>query len=184
MNRYYYISDDLDDLEKLELELESSGVATEQIHVLSNDDCEVDHHHLHSVTSLSKSDVVHSGLLGLVFGLIGAVAILAVAYFSEIYSTITWVPPIFLAVVILGFCTWEGGLWGIQKRNHAFERFAKELELGRHIFFVDIRPDQEQVFQKIVHHHHELAGAGAGAATPDLINSAQKQWNKFTRWAP
>ncbi len=35
MNRHYYISDNLDELERLEAELEASGIATEQIHVLS-----------------------------------------------------------------------------------------------------------------------------------------------------
>ena len=35
MLRHYYISDDLDDLEAVELELEGKGVSTPQIHVLS-----------------------------------------------------------------------------------------------------------------------------------------------------
>ncbi|MFT7496839.1 MAG: hypothetical protein ACI9V8_001739, partial [Urechidicola sp.] len=35
MKRHYYISDDLDDLDRIEQELESSGVHKPQIHVFS-----------------------------------------------------------------------------------------------------------------------------------------------------
>ena len=34
MNRHYYISDNLNDLETVEYELEASGINSEQIHVL------------------------------------------------------------------------------------------------------------------------------------------------------
>ena len=54
MNRHYYLSDDLNDLEKVETELEASGIDTEQIHVLSERDADVERHHLHDVSSLMK----------------------------------------------------------------------------------------------------------------------------------
>lgn len=38
MMRYYYIRDNLDDLDQIEEELEASGLHTPQIHVLSNND--------------------------------------------------------------------------------------------------------------------------------------------------
>ncbi len=44
MNRHYYISDTLDELELLERELETSGIPTEQIHVLSEQDAELERH--------------------------------------------------------------------------------------------------------------------------------------------
>jgi hypothetical protein len=60
MERHYYLSDDLDDLEAVENELEAAGISTPQIHVLSENDSEVENHHLHEVDSFTKSDVVHS----------------------------------------------------------------------------------------------------------------------------
>ena len=51
MNRHYYISDNLDELERVEQELEAQGISTEQIHVLSERDAEVEHHQLHDVPS-------------------------------------------------------------------------------------------------------------------------------------
>ncbi len=58
MNRHYYISDNLDELERLEAELEASGIATEQIHVLSEKDAETGQRHLHEVSPFMKKDVV------------------------------------------------------------------------------------------------------------------------------
>ncbi|AGH46335.1 hypothetical protein C427_4230 [Paraglaciecola psychrophila 170] len=34
----------------------------------------------------------------------------------------------FLAVIVLGFCTWEGGLVGIQIPNYQFKRFQALLK--------------------------------------------------------
>ena len=41
MNRHYYVSDDLDELERVEEELEASGIGTEQIHVLSEQEADL-----------------------------------------------------------------------------------------------------------------------------------------------
>ena len=42
MKRFYYISDDLDDLEQIEHDLEAGGIARPQIYLLSNDDVGLD----------------------------------------------------------------------------------------------------------------------------------------------
>ncbi len=49
MRRFYYISDDLDDLEQIEHELESSGIARPQIYLLSNDDVGLEGHDVNRV---------------------------------------------------------------------------------------------------------------------------------------
>ena len=69
MHRHYMISDDLDDLERLEEQLEAAGISTPQIHVLSNADAELAKHaHLHEVQSFMKSDLVHSTTRGAMIG--------------------------------------------------------------------------------------------------------------------
>ena len=80
MNRHYYISDNLDELERLEAELEASGIATEQIHVLSEKDAETGQRHLHEVSPFMKKDVVRSGRVGLLVGLVLAIVAVAFAY--------------------------------------------------------------------------------------------------------
>ena len=80
MNRHYYISDNLNDLETVEYELEASGINSEQIHVLSEKVADVVEHHLHEVNSLMKQDAVHSGEIGAVVGAPLAALVLGGAY--------------------------------------------------------------------------------------------------------
>ncbi len=185
MKRHFYISDNLDDLEAIEHELEDSGIATPQIHVLSQNDSEVQHHHLHEVEAVLKRDVVHSMELGAIIGVIAAILILTVSYFAGwTESAAGWIPFIFLAVVVLGFCTWEGGLFGIQEPHYQFKQFQSALSEGKHVFFVDATEQQEAVLNKIVKSHPQLQMAGEGESTPEWVVEWQKNWNGFIKTMP
>ena len=180
MLRHYFISDNLDDLEVFEEQLENAGVSTPQIHVLSRNDADVAHHHLHDVKSFMKKDIVHSTACGAVVGLCAVVLVLSVAYFAGWTETVVgWIPFVFLAIVLLGFCTWEGGLIGIQKPNHHFRRFEKALSDGKHIFFVDLEPRQEAVLEKLLKSHPQLQLAGTGISTPHWFIEWQKKIPRF-----
>ena len=171
MLRHYFISDSLDDLEVFEEQLEAAGVSTPQIHVLSRDDAEVQRHsHLHAVQSFMKNDVVHSTERGAVVGLVASALVLGVAYAAGWTASVAgWMPFIFLAVVVLGFCTWEGGLFGIQVPNHNFARFEQALKDGKHVFLVDLKPAQEAVLEKVLKLHPQVQLAGTGSSTPHWL---------------
>lgn len=181
--RHYFISDSLDELEIIEEELERQAVQTEQIHVLSLDDTGTENHvHLHDVTSFMKSDVVRSGEWGLGIGVIGAIAVLAFAYLAGATQTAAgWIPFIFLAVIVVGFCTWEGGFIGIQRPNKHFVRFQEVLERGKHVFFVDLLPEQEGILDQVVRNHPGLELAGTERGTPQWIMQGQKRIPHFLR---
>ena len=183
MLRHYYISDNLDDLEVFEEQLEGAGVSTPQIHVLSHDDAEVaKHHHLHDVNSLMKQDSVHSATVGAVCGAIFSSLVLSIAYFAGWTATAAgWIPFIFLAIVLLGFCTWEGGFIGIQEPNHHFRRFKDALSAGKHIFFVDLKPSQETILTKLLKSHPQLQAAGTGKSTPHWFLEWQKRVPQFLK---
>ncbi|UTW08539.1 magnesium transporter [Pseudomonas benzenivorans] len=182
MNRHYYISEDLDDLETVESELEANGISTEQIHVLSEKDADVEHHHLHDVPSFMKQDVVHSGEIGAAIGAVLAAVVLGGAYLlGWTESAAGWVPFIFLAIVLFGFCTWEGGFFGIQVPNAHFRHFRQKLKEGKHVFFVDVEPEQESILDRVVQHHPALVDAGTGAASPHWIVAWQQKWHQFKR---
>ena len=184
MKRNYYISNDLDDLEIVERDLEAAGVTTPQIHVLSKDDAGVEEHHLHKVEAVLKKDVVHGTERGAVIGVIGAAIVIGLAWFSGLTETYTWVPAIFLAVIVLGFCTWEGGLIGIQEPHVDFKRFQNELDSGKHVLFVDVDPEQESILDRVVAAHPKLTGAGEGQATPRMVVRLQDRWTRFMKVAP
>lgn len=168
LKRQYWIGTDLDELEAIERELEDSGALRSQIHVLTLDDTEAENHHqLHDVQSLMKKDLIRSGLRGLAIGVAGAALVLigaSTAGWTE--SGAGWWPFAFLAVIVLGFATWEGGLWGIQTQNAKFERFEEALKQGKHLFFVDLSPDQESKLKEVMSRHAGAEYAGSGAASP------------------
>jgi len=132
MNRHYYISDNLNDLETVEYELESSGINSEQIHVLSENVADVEQHHLHEVNSLMEQDAVHSGEIGAVIGLPLAALVLGGAYWMGwTESAAGWMPFIFLSIVILGFCIWEGGFFRVPGAEHSLPQFQAAGNRGQ-----------------------------------------------------
>lgn len=184
MKRYFFISDDLDDLEATERELEGKGIDTTQIHVLSLQDAEVEKHKLHEVHAFLRKDVVYATEKGALIGLtLSALAIL-IAYLSGLPETIGWVPFIFLAIILLGFFTWEGGLFGIQTPNSRFRKFMSALREGRHVLLVDVDPEQEAIVNEVVRQHASLAPAGVGTSSPRWIIRWQQRARAFVNWAP
>jgi hypothetical protein len=177
LKRSYFTSPSLDDLELFEEHLEAAGVSMLQIHVLSCDDESVaEHPNLHEVQSFMKQDVVHMSILGAVVGSGLASTILLMAFsFELVNASAGWMPIIFFSVVVLGFSTWMGGFIGIQNPNYKFARFEKILSEDRHVFFVDLEPDQENILEKILKLHPNLERAGTEDGPPHwLINLQSK----------
>jgi hypothetical protein len=99
-------------------------------------------------------------------------------------TVVGWLPFIFLAIVVLGFCTWEGGLIGIQIPNYQFKRFQKLLSEGKHVFFVDIDKEQESTLTDIVSKFGSLSEAGEGEATPKWVVKGQDKFSDFMKAMP
>ncbi len=174
MLRHYYVSDDLDELEVVENDLEKNGFTKPQIHVLSENDAEVDIHHLHKVSSVLKQDVIHSTQMGALIGALAAMLLLLLVYILAWHtSPAGWLPFIFLAIIILGFCTWEGGFIGIQKPNVNFERFQNLLHKGKSVLFVDVYPSQEVALANVMKSHPKIEMSGFGESTPEWLVKAQ-----------
>ena len=169
--RHYFISDDLDDLDLLEDQLEHAGIDSPRIHVLSNDSVGVANHiHLHAVQSIFTRDVVHCTVVGAIIGLLGACLVLGVTYVLDLPDAIIgWTPYIFLSIVVLGFCTWEGGFVGMQKTNYHYKQFESALEDGKHVFIVDLDPNQESSLTIALRDHPKLLEAATEVGSPHWI---------------
>lgn len=181
MVRHFYISDDLDDLDRLEQELENSGIYKPQIHVMSNDDTGVEtHKNLHNIEAVLKLDVVHGVIVGAVIGAMLAATVLFIGNYSNMTEIYTWTPIIFLAVVLMGFSTWWGGFHGIHRPHQDFKRFEKELEEGKHVFIVDADLGQENILKNALRSHLSLKSAGTGSATPRWVVMGQQLFKDVT----
>jgi|TARA_B110000211_G_scaffold212248_1_gene251774 hypothetical protein len=85
-----------------------------------------------------------------------------------------------LAIVLLGFFTWSGGLYGIQELHHDFKRFEAELRVGKHVFVVDVDANQEGTLDKVIKAHLGLKSAGTGKSSPRWLVMGQYNIKKFT----
>lgn len=184
MERHFFASDELRDLELLEMELENVGMVRPQIHVLTDREAQLDGYRLHEVSSLMRTDVIRKGLMGAVVGAVGCFLVMAIASMSGLVASFGWTPFVLLAIVVLGFCTWEAGFLGFQLPNHRFRTFDHILKEGRHIFFVDIRGNQRPLLEQMVARHPGLVRLGKGAAAPWWLITVQEKFQRFVHWAP
>jgi hypothetical protein len=184
MKRHYFIGDDLNVVAAVEPALMAKGITSEQIHVLSLNDADAEQRHLHNVQSLMKRDVIHSAEIGALFGLIASIAVIAVAHLSGLAAKVGWVPFVFLAIVLLGFSMWEGGLIGIQIPNSRFRRFERALRAGENVFFVDVDSSQEAHVHQVLAAHPNLRPAGTGPSLPRWWVGLQQNAHRFSQWAP
>lgn len=182
MLRHYYVADDLNELETVERQLAQSGFTDAQIHVLSERDADLEQHQLHEVAAVLKKDVVRSTERGALLGVIVTILMLLLVYGMGWYqSAAGWMPFVFLGVVILGFCTWEGGFIGIQQPNANFVRFTELLKKGKHILFIDAKPEQEQRLATVMQAHPSIQVSGYGEATPSWWLSTQDKLRGFIK---
>ena len=184
LSRQYFISDNLADLKLVEQELEIAGVATAQIHILTRDNAGLERHKdLHGVPSLMKRNIIHSGLMGAVVGAILAVATLLVSFILGWHSSMAgWIPFIFLAVILFGFCTWFGGLHGLRNPNYHFVRFQKDLDAGKHVLFIDLDESQTEILRTIVEKHPGLVSAGFGQSVPAWVIKLETMTSHWWYW--
>lgn len=183
MKRFYYISDNLDDLEQIEHQLEAGGIARPQIYLLSNDDVGLENRDVNRVASFLKTDLIHAGEIGALLGLAIAAVILLISYFSGIAAQVGWAPFIFLAIVGFGFATWEAGFIGMQTPNVHFARFEEALEQGRHVLFVETDREDQRKLKAVIKQYPSLERAGTEVTHTRALMVLLKYWERFRSWA-
>ena len=162
MNRHYYFTEDLDELQAVENDLEESGVAASQIHVLSDKEVGAQAFNMDEVESLIKRDMGHNPIKSVFVGLVYASLVLVLAWLSGLPATLTWVPFALLAIVVFGFCTWDGGLLIKRNSDQDLQLVQNVLHQGRHVLLVDVDDRQEMMLHNIMAFHPEMEMAAAG----------------------
>lgn len=174
MEQFVFVARDIQEIEKADHALEENGVARDRIRVLSEDNAAVRSHGLPAVNDFEKRDFVHSGLLGTVVGFALAAGALLLAAQTGLVSQVGWAPFLFLAVVLVGFCTWEGGLLGGMRLNQRYEMFRDALRRGAHIMIVDVEREQAAHMQALVTHHPALEPVGIYAQDVEPTRARQR----------
>lgn len=176
MLRHYYIIDSVDEVELLEHELQSYGIDKLQIHILTNDDPCLGHHHLYEVDNSLKRGLFNAGNVGATLGMIIAITILLVAYLFGWHSgSLGGMPIILSALLVLFFCTWEGDHVTVPLANINSQLFKQALETGKTVLFIDVEQQQELFINKIMRSHPMLKPEGIAATTPEWLLQQQKK---------
>jgi len=184
MKRLFFVGSKLDELDSLVDTLSEKGIKRPQIHVLTNNDAELAAHpKLQDVEAVLRTDVVHGTGRGAILGALLSSAVLALSYASG-WTDVTWVPFIFLAIVCLGFCTWQGGLLGIQIRNHRFKPFNKALRQGKHILLLDVPKSKIDEVKMAVQIMTSFEEEGMGKGAPDWVIEARNKYDTFVDVMP
>lgn len=181
MNRYYFVTNDMNDLVHVEQELEQQGVLKEQMRVLPFDDAVAREAGLESVDSLFRKDIVGSLAIGFGIGCALAALFLLGALLFGIAGTQAWLLVGLIALFIIGVCTWEGGLLGVHLPNRKFRRFGRDLKRGFSVFFVDIKEGQEQALLNTAREHKQLRPVGNGGGESDLMVKLRHNWNQYSQ---
>ena len=157
MKTLAYMSNSLEEIEETDQELEALGIPRKHIHVLSEDESALDIHDLPAVNEIEKRDVVRSGSWGAAFGVVLASTAVGLAASTGLAAQVGWAPFLLLAVVLFGFCTWEGVLIGLTRLNHRFRAFQDALHRGAHVLMIDVESREEARALATVHRHPRLA---------------------------
>jgi len=184
MKRHYFASQNLNDLEQVEHELSELGIDSPQVHVMSEDYAQAEKRNLHNVNSILKSDVIRSGFKGALVGVVLAAGVISIGFITKASTSVEWLPFIFLSIIVLGFCTWEGGFFGFQKKNSEFERFSKIMEGGKHLLFVDVDDAQKPVVNQILAKYPSLSALGEGSSPPSWFVKSHKGVRTFIKAMP
>jgi len=177
MLRHYYILDSIDELEVIKRELKSNGIDKPQIHTLKNSDVSLGHNHLYDVDNSLKQGLIKTENIGATIGIIATATILLVTYLLGWHNgPLGGMPIILFALLVLAFCTWEGGHIGLQLPNINSKLFKQSLDNGKTILFIDVEQQQELIINKIMISHPTLKPEGITAATPEWLRRQQKKF--------
>ncbi len=144
-----YISENVDDVENAEKELEQQGISRNAIHILSEDEYQLATHNLPSIPDFEKSDLIRKGWIGAGIGITLAIIFLGLTAVFQWHVDYGWPLFGFIAVMIAGFCTWEGGLIGISTTNHRFEPIYEKIKKGSHLVLVKTSSQDESKIKSV-----------------------------------
>lgn len=153
MNRIYFASDSLERVEDAERILTQSGVSPHHFHLFSNDNdnAKAESKGLHTLNLFEKTNVLSGLSKGFAVGILLFILTISAGLFTNLADTYTWTPIVMLSLFVLGFSTWEAGLYGAQQTNASLTKHEQIIKDGRHVFYVDCPTEQTAIVCSVCH---------------------------------
>jgi hypothetical protein len=148
MRRLYYLTDDIDSTERISNDLHAEGITDWHFHVLSKDEAGLYKRHIHSANYIHKLDIVRNAergaIIGFVVSLLTTAWVVAEEPFGREMTGLVY-------VAIFGFITlfgaWMGGMIGLARENQKIAQFHDEIEAGKYLIMIDVKPGEEARLQ-------------------------------------
>lgn len=169
MKQHHYLFDSLDDLQRACLDLEEMNVPHERLYVAHKSHLSLEKRHLNDIGEVGETDLIHSGLRGVLVGLVASACAVSATWFALGHHELGGVITGFVGLVALGFCTWVGGLVGASHDNWRLSPYHDQIEQGKSLLLVDLAPEQEMEvtrFMAAIHREGRHTGESSSHESP------------------
>jgi len=183
MRRYYFLGKDPEQIDGVVKDLLDAGFSDPQIHIL-NEASSASRGDSHEVQAFDMTDTVHAGLLGALVGLVLAASVLALGALFHLQGAVDWLPLVFIALVLFGFSTWEGGLYGFQVYTKEYRQFRDFLANGYQVLMIDTEKKVRDRISHILAYYPSLEEAGEGKGLPQWVISSQRNFQALVKAMP
>ena len=162
--RLYFVLPDVPSARQTVNDLLLARIEDRHMHVLARRGTDLGE--LHEANVLQKSDIVHGAELGLLLGgagglLLGLVLVLAPPQGLELQLVTILVAMI--AMALIG--AWIASLVGASVPNSRLRAFERDIEAGKILLMVDVRPGRIAEVRDLVRRRHPEATGGSIEAT-------------------
>ncbi|WP_370278376.1 hypothetical protein [Pontibacterium sp.] len=158
MKQHYYLTDDINSVEKIAEDLHTIDIDDDHIHVVGLDTDAIEEHHLHTARVIDETDIVRSSerglLVGLVFGVLFAVL---GSMFTPFGIEVSGPSLVMITVFIVGLCTYWGGIIGTYFENYRISSFREAIQQGKYLLMVDTEAGQESPLRSMMGKQHPEA---------------------------
>jgi hypothetical protein len=117
---------------------------------------------LREANTLQKTDLIHGAEVGLVIGGIGGFLLGVLVVYTPpegVTLQLATVLVTTLAGSLLG--AWIASLVGASVPNSRLKQYEREIDAGRILMMVDVRPSRVEEIRELVHRRHPEASGGA-----------------------
>lgn len=139
MKQQYYLVEDIDNVERICDDLHKAGVEDKRIHIVSDDLDAIESHHLHQAREIDETDIVRfserGALIGIIFGLLFLIVSMRYKPFG---LEVEGVAAVMITILIVGFCTWWGGIIGAYFTNYRISAFKQAIRGNKFLIMLDV----------------------------------------------
>lgn len=161
MPQLHYLTSNIQELNAAEHDLENNGIPRKHIHIFSLNDQQLTALNLPTYSEWSKRDITYYGFLGLLLGACLCICLILMSAFWGLTSSTGWSIIAFVGLGTIGFCTWEGGLIGVNKLNHHLKPYKHALDQGAILLVVDVDDAKEEFRARYTVESHGIIQAVA-----------------------